>query len=64
MENNIETLEEKLTTTIVEVTGRLSGVEKTVQDLRKEVDKLQERTLVAKTNACSNIKTVVYDGKT
>jgi len=39
-----------------------------VQNLQKEVDKLQENSLkpalVTTTNACSNIKPPVYDGKT
>jgi len=59
MENRIETLEEKVTNTIEEVTGRIGGVEK---------HKLQENTLkptiLASSNTCSNIKPPVYDGKT
>jgi len=68
MENWMESLEEKVTHTVKEVTGRISGVEETVQNLQREVDKLPEMslkpTLVASSNACWNIKPPVYDGKT
>jgi len=37
MENRMEALEEKVTKTIEEVTGRICGVEETVQNLQGEV---------------------------
>jgi len=55
-----------VTHTIEEFTGRIGGVEETVQDLRREVDKLQEKSLkpilVASTNVFYKIKPPVYDG--
>lgn len=39
MGNSMGTLKEKLTDTIEELTGRISKVEKTVQNLQREVNK-------------------------
>jgi len=55
--------------TIEEVTGRIGGMEETVQNLQKKVEKLQEKslkpTILAISNACSNnIKPPVCNDKT
>jgi len=54
---------------IEEVTGwRIREMEETVQNLQKEIDILQEKslkpTILASSTVCSNIKPSVYDGKT
>jgi len=59
MENSMGTLKKKVTSAIEEVTGRIGKVEKIVQNLQREVDKLHEQslkpTIVAISNACSSM---------
>jgi len=60
MEKRMENLEGQMTHAIEEFTGKIEGVEETVQDLRREVDKLQEMsvkpTLVQMLVPTSNLK--------